>query len=51
VWQLNGWLRLLTCQLLVEGEGATQWPRAVTESKSRGLDDVLSLVCDGLKLG
>ncbi|WP_434600620.1 IS256 family transposase [Streptomyces sp. A5-4] len=31
------------------GEGAKYWLRVFTELKNRGLDDVLMLVCDGLK--
>lgn len=31
------------------GEGAKYWPHVFTELKNRGLDDVLMLVCDGLK--
>jgi hypothetical protein len=30
-------------------EGAKYWLRVFTELKNRGLDDVLMLVCDGLK--
>ncbi len=31
------------------GEGAKYWLHVFTELKNRGLDDVLMLVCDGLK--
>lgn len=31
------------------GEGAEYWLHVFTELKNRGLDDVLMLVCDGLK--
>nr|AHX39407.1 hypothetical protein wt6.30c [Streptomyces sp. WT6] len=31
------------------GEGAKHWLRVLTELKNRGLEDVLMLVCDGLK--
>jgi putative transposase len=31
------------------GEGAKQWLRVLTELKNRGVNDVLMLVCDGLK--
>jgi transposase-like protein len=31
------------------GEGAKYWLQVFTELKNRGLDDVLMLVCDGLK--
>lgn len=31
------------------GEGAKYWLHVFTELKNRGLDDVLLLVCDGLK--
>ncbi|WP_455907933.1 IS256 family transposase [Streptomyces cinereoruber] len=31
------------------GEGAKHWLRALTELKNRGVEDVLMLVCDGLK--
>ncbi len=31
------------------GEGAKYWLHVFTELKDRGLDDVLMLVCDGLK--
>ncbi|WP_406053615.1 transposase [Streptomyces sp. NBC_01077] len=31
------------------GEGAKRWLRVLTELKSRGVGDVLMLVCDGLK--
>jgi transposase-like protein len=31
------------------GEGAKHWPAVLTELKNRGVDDVLMLVCDGLK--
>lgn len=33
------------------GEGAKRWLRVLTELKSRGVGDVLMLVCDGLKSG
>ena len=31
------------------GEGAKYWQQVLTEIKNRGVDDVLMLVCDGLK--
>ena len=31
------------------GEGAKYWLHVFTELKNRGIDDVLMLVCDGLK--
>ncbi|GAA1761671.1 hypothetical protein GCM10009734_82390 [Nonomuraea bangladeshensis] len=31
------------------GEGAKHWLAVLTELKNRGVDDVLMLVCDGLK--
>ncbi|MEV5881051.1 IS256 family transposase [Streptomyces sp. NPDC052101] len=31
------------------GEGAKHWMRVLSELKNRGVDDVLMLVCDGLK--
>ncbi|WP_435280159.1 IS256 family transposase, partial [Streptomyces sp. 1222.5] len=31
------------------GEGAKHWLRVLTELKNRGVEDVLMLVCDGLK--
>ena len=31
------------------GEGAKHWLRVLTELKNRGIEDVLMLVCDGLK--
>lgn len=31
------------------GEGAKHWLRILTEIKNRGVNDVLMLVCDGLK--
>jgi transposase-like protein len=32
-----------------DGEGAKYWLRVLTEIKNRGVDDVLMVVCDGLK--
>jgi putative transposase len=32
-----------------EGEGAKYWLRVLTEIKNRGVNDVLIIVCDGLK--
>ncbi|MEU4173026.1 IS256 family transposase [Streptomyces sp. NPDC026665] len=32
-----------------EGEGATTWMAVLTELRNRGVEDVLMLVCDGLK--
>lgn len=31
------------------GEGAKHWLHVLTELKNRGVEDVLMLVCDGLK--
>jgi len=31
------------------GEGAKHWLRVLTELKNRGVENVLMLVCDGLK--
>ncbi|GLY91344.1 IS256 family transposase [Actinoallomurus iriomotensis] len=32
-----------------DGEGAKHWLRVLTELKNRGVEDVLMLICDGLK--
>ncbi len=32
-----------------DGEGAKYWQRVLTEIKNRGVEDVLMIVCDGLK--